>query len=307
MYTQQLRNALVLAKRLHFTQAAMEVNIVQPALSRQILQLEKELEVVLFKRNKRNVELTTAGAYYIQEIEKVLGQIDHINEKAKEIQSNGSGEVRIGFTHSSMQTILPEVIKKIRQLKPGIKTILKEVNNKGQFMALQNKALDISFATNPIIPSNLKGKKLSADNFVILLPLNHPVNRNNYSDFSVFANEEFIFPPLADGSNYLRILESICLDAGFYPKVTHITSSASTSFKLVETGIGVCIEPKTSLYNLEASVKAIELKGIPQKAELTMIWHEDFAVEHPELLENLSNPENYEALSRSNIDHSELK
>jgi len=72
MNFQQLRNTLVLAKKLHFTQAASEINIVQPALSRQIKQLEQELEVDLFRRNKRKVELTAAGIYFTQEIEKLL-------------------------------------------------------------------------------------------------------------------------------------------------------------------------------------------------------------------------------------------
>ncbi|WP_340077370.1 LysR family transcriptional regulator [Leptobacterium sp. I13] len=301
MNLQQLRNALVLAKKLHFTKAAQEVNIVQPALSRQIRQLEEEVGVKLFVRDKRNVELTAPGSYFIKEIEKILAQIERINEKAKEIAEQGSGEIRIGFTHSVMQTILPEVIKKIRMSKPGVKTILMEINNRGQFQALQSKKLDIGFATNPLIPPELKGERLSLDNFVVLVPMAHPISQENYSDFSAFANEEFIFPPMADGSNYLRIIESICLDAGFVPKVTHITSSASTSFKLVEAGMGICIEPKTSLHKQELPVKVIELKNIPQKAELTMIWNEDFEVEYPELLAQLKDSKSYKSLSSLKI------
>jgi len=167
--------------------------------------------------------------------------------------------------------------------------------------ALQNKELDLSFATNPLIPSNLNGKKLSSDNFVILLPHNHRVTEENYINFSVFANDEFIFPHLTDGSNYVRILESICLDAGFYPNITHVTGSASTTFKLVEAGMGICIEPITSIYRQELPIKTIELKDIPQKAELTMLWNEDFAVEYPEILVKLCNPNNYHALSTFGI------
>lgn len=297
MNTFHLRNFLLLAKKRHFTRVAKEVNIVQPALSRQIQQLESELEVKLFKRNKRKVELTAAGVYFAQEISEILSRLDRIHYRLKQIEGGEDLEVRIGFTHSVMQTILPEVIQKIRKSKSRAQTILKEINNKKQFVALQNRELDIGFTTNPIIPTGLKGKRLSSSNFVLLLPLDHPVSEDNFTDLSVFANEEFIFPPVEDGSNYLRILKSICYDAGFTPKITHITSSASASFKLVETGMGICIEPKFSVFKQELPVKIIELKNIPQKAELTMIWNEDFGNEYPDLLQELKNAKSYKTLN----------
>ena len=293
MNIQQLRNATLLAKHLHFTKAAEEANIVQPALSRQIIELERNLGIKLFERNKRKVELTPAGAYYIKEVEQVLAELQEIQSHASEIQNQGPGEIRIGFTYSFMQTILPEVLKKIKTLKPAVKTILREVNNYEQFQALLNRQLDISFATNPIIPPNLKGKKLISSNFVILLPKGHSVNQDNYVKFSQFKDEEFIFPPASDGSNYLRILKSICQDAGFTPKITHITGSATTSFKLVEAGMGVCIEPKSSLQNADVPLNVIELTDIPQKSELTMIWTERFELENPELYRALGNPKYY--------------
>lgn len=296
MEIQQLRNALILAKRLHFTRTAEEVHIVQPALSRQISNLEEELGFQLFKRHKRKVELTPAGEYFMQEMESLMTQFDQIHHKAFQI-SNGQVEIRIGFTHSIKQSILPEVMNKIRKSRPGIRFVLKEVNNEGQFKGLQTRQLDLGFSTNPIIPSNLFGQKLTSCDFVILLPLNHPVTVDNYHDFSVFAQEEFIFPPLEDGSNHIQIMKSICLDAGFTPNITHTTSSAGTAFKLVENGMGVCLEPENSIQGLNLPLKVIPLRELSQKAELTMIWNDDFAHDFPELLSELRNPSHYTFLN----------
>ncbi|MFM8361132.1 MAG: LysR family transcriptional regulator [Haliscomenobacter sp.] len=292
MNIQQLRNALILAKRLHFTKTAEEASIVQPALSRQISTLEAELGVQLFKRHKRKVELTPAGEYFTAEMEKLLVQFDLIQQKACQI-AKGQVEIRIGFTHSIKQSILPEVLNKIRKSRPGICFVLKEVNNEGQFKGLQTKQLDLGFSTNPIIPPNLFGKKLTSCDFVILLPKNHPVTEENYQAFSVFAKEEFIFPPLEDGSNHLEIMKSICLDAGFTPNITHTTSSAGTAFKLVENGMGVCLEPENSIQGLNLPLNIIPLRKVDQKAELTIIWNEDFAHDFPELLAELSDPAHY--------------
>lgn len=296
MQIQHFRNAVILGKHLHFTRTAAEVNIVQPALSRQIGNLEEELGVKLFKRHRRKVELTPAGEYLIPELEKMLDQFDQMHAKARQI-AEGRMEIRIGFTHSIKQSILPEVIHKIRKSRPDIRFALKEVNNEGQFKGLQNKQLDLAFSTNPIIPPKLSGKKLTSCDFVILLPRNHPVTRKNYRHFSVFADEEFIFPPLEDGSHHIEIMKSICLNAGFNPRITHTTSSAGTAFKLVENGMGVCLEPENSIRGLHLNLKAIQLREVSQKAELTMIWNRDFADEFPDLLSELSDSAHYESLN----------
>ncbi|AXT59762.1 LysR family transcriptional regulator [Aquimarina sp. AD10] len=289
MTIQQLKNVIVLSEKLNFTRAAEELNIVQPALSRQIKQLEEEIGIVIFKRDKRNVEHTTAGIYFIKEIKKLLSQFDRINAQSVQIHNGKAGEIRIGFTHSIMQTILPEILKTINKKTPDIKAVLKEMNNRDQYLALQQNELDIGFATNPMVPFNLKSKILHIDNFVVLLPDHHPVNENNYIDFSVFAKEEFIFPTVSDGPNYVHILESICVDAGFTPKVVHETDSASTSFRLIEAGLGITLEPISSLHGHEFPIKSIELKNIKQKAKLTMMWNPERESEYPELFELLKN------------------
>ena len=118
MNIQQIRNALLLARRLHFTKAAEEINIVQPALSRQISNLEEEIGIKIFKRHKRKVELTLAGTYFISEIENLLAEFDQIINTAINL-ANNKMEIRIGYTHSIKQSILPEVINKIRKSKIG--------------------------------------------------------------------------------------------------------------------------------------------------------------------------------------------
>ncbi|PKV51201.1 LysR family transcriptional regulator [Aquimarina sp. MAR_2010_214] len=289
MNIQQLKSVVVLSEKLNFTRAAEELNIVQPALSRQIKQLEDQIGAVLFKRDKRNVKLTPAGQHFIKEVKKLLIQLERIKKQTANIHHGHAGEISIGFTHSIMQTILPEILKTMNRQIPGIKAVLKEMNNRDQYLALQQNELDIGFATNPLVPLNLKSKVLHIDNFVILLPEDHAVDRHNYTDFSIFSNEEFIFPSVADGPNYVRILESICIDAGFTPKIIHETDSASTGFRLVEAGLGISFEPVSSLHGHEFPIKIIELKNIKQKAQLTMMWNPEREIEYPLLFELLKN------------------
>ena len=103
----------------------------------------------------------------------------------------------------------------------------------------------------------------------------------------MFASEGFILPPRAESSLYVATIESICLDGGFIPRIVHETAFASTGMRLVEAGIGITIEPSSGLRTKPAGVKYIELTQVPQKAQLTMIWHQDLCLQRPDLTDLL--------------------
>ena len=87
MDLRQLTYFLGVAEELHFSRAAEKLFIVQPALSRHIQQLEEEIGVVLFERDKRNVRLTAAGAYFRDEISKIKHQLEYVTEQTRRIHS----------------------------------------------------------------------------------------------------------------------------------------------------------------------------------------------------------------------------
>jgi DNA-binding transcriptional LysR family regulator len=285
MNTGMLKNFIKLADTLHFTKASGELFIAQPALSRQIRQLEKSIGADLFKRNKRNVTLTKAGVYFKQAAQETIDQLDYAINRTKLIHTGGAGEIKIGYTHSIVQTILPRIIKEIRAEFPGIKTILREMNNTDQYKDLAERKIDIGFATNIIAPENIKSKVFFEDVFVIVLPENHYLLKEKFNDLSVFSNEPFILPHKIDGSDYVHIVESICLDAGFSPNVVHHTASVSSALRLVEAGLGITIEPKGSLSGQHLAIKFIELDKITQKAQSAILWSEHTENEHLPILQ----------------------
>lgn len=285
MDIQTLKNFITLTETLHFTKASEEVLMAQPALSRQIKQLEQTIGAELFKRNKRNVSLTKAGSYFKQAAQQTIDQLNYAINRTKQIHNGVAGEIKIGYTHSIVQTILPRIIKEIRVEFPEVKTILREMNNNEQYKDLTEHKIDIGFATNPIVPPNLKSKIFFEDFFAVVLPENHPLPGKKIRDFSAFANETFILPHEVEGSGYVRTVESICLDAGFVPNVVHHTSSVNSAFRLVEAGLGITIEPKGSLLGQNLAIKFIELDKIPQKAQSTILWNENTENEHMQILQ----------------------
>ena len=117
------------------------------------------------------------------------------------------------------------------------------------------------------------------------MPENHHLLKEKFNSISAFANEPFILPHEVEGSGYLYTVESICLDAGFFPNVVHHTSSVSSALRLVEAGLGITIEPKGSLAGQNLAVKYIELDNIPQKVQSTILWNDNTEQEHLPVLQ----------------------
>src|SRR5690606_5785647 len=219
MNIEVLKNFLKLSRVLNFTEASRQAFIAQPALSKQIKQLENELSFSLFERNRRNVKLTPAGEYFRTEVEKLLVQLDHSIEHARMLDKGEAGLVRVGYTHSAMQSFLPALIKDLNVQFPLVRVVLKEMTNTRQVEELLAGEIDIGISPNPSIGPGIKSKVLVKENFVLVLPKDHPVDRSNFKGLSDFGNEPFILPTITEGEMYVGLVHSICVDAGFMPKV----------------------------------------------------------------------------------------
>ncbi|MCU0326298.1 MAG: LysR substrate-binding domain-containing protein [Spirosomaceae bacterium] len=272
MDIQQLKNFLVLCETLNFRKASEQINIVQPALSRQIQLLEEEVGALLFSRDKRNVSLTEAGHFFRNETDRILHELEKAINKTAQLHRGEAGEIWIGHASSAMQTVLPQFILKIKAIFPNIKTGLLEISNLEQIEMLLNRETDIGIGPNLLLPNTINYRVLYQENFAVLLPQNHPISADNFTDLSVFANEKFILPPLSVGSGYVETIYQICQQYGFRPDVAYESAHSSGVQRLVEAGLGISIEPISSVRGHNMDIKLIELAEIPQKAEMMLLW-----------------------------------
>jgi len=267
-----IEHFLKLADTLNYRKTAEEIYIAQPALSRQIMQLEEELKVTLFNRNKRNVELTEAGVYFKEETKRILEDFEHICQRTGQIHRGEGGEIRIAHSSSSMQFLLPKILSTIQLEMPAMRTILIESTNIFEINALMNRTIDVGFGPNMIVPKEIDIQTIYAENFVVLLPENHWLNENNFDSLSQLANENFILPPRSESSGYVESIEALCQSYGFIPKVAYQSGNSNTVLRLVEAGVGVSIEPKSTLSGQNMNVRYIELTNIAAKSEMRMVW-----------------------------------
>lgn len=266
---------LAVAEELHFRKAAERLFISQPGLSRQIKQMEEILKTQLFVRNKKKVSLTDAGKYLKDEIEFILNHLELAKRHVKLVSQGKFGELNIGFLGSAMQTVIPDLLLKLKDEYPEINTSLEELSNKAQLNAILKDGLDIGFVRMTRVPKGLAIHPVFNDTFSVVVPANYDISATSFKGMEQFKEENFILFSQNYSPLYYDTVMSICEDAGFTPKVSHKSVHAQTIFTLVENELGIAIVPTSLQQGFKMNVKFIELKKIPQRAVLSVIWKED--------------------------------
>ena len=275
MDIQQIKNFLVLCDTLNFRKAAEQINIVQPALSKQIQLLENEVGALLFDRSKRAVVLTEAGIFFQKETHRILQDLNKTIARTAQLHNGEAGEIRVTHASSAMNTVVPSFLVKVKHTWPDLKTIVQETSNFQQIEMLLARKTDIGIAPNILVPPEINSKILYKENFVLILPNNHPLSKKKLTDLSVLKNETFILPQVATGLGYVEAILQICQGFGFKPKVAHESAHSIGVLRLVEAGLGISIEPISSVRGANMNIRLVELKTLPQKVTMTLFWLRD--------------------------------
>lgn len=268
-----LRYFIAVAEDLHFRKAADRLYISQPGLSRQIKQLEEGLGIALFERTNRKVALTQAGAYFYKESKLLLKHLDEMAEHSRLLHEGQVGQARFGYVGSAMQTVIPQLLVKIKKEMGHIHFKLDEMDNHQQVAALMNREIDLGFVRLERVPAKLALKPVFEDTFSLVLPGNHPLTEEKFTDLKQVCEEPFILFEQDYSPAYYEKVIQLFENSGFTPLVSHTTVHASTIYRLVERGFGLAIVPTTLKLGYAMDVKFIELSGYPQRTTLSAIWH----------------------------------
>ena len=144
---------------------------------------------------------------------------------------------------------------------------------------MQHRQIDVGFSPNIITSTTISSRVVYKKNFVIILPENHPVNADTFTDLSIFANDPFILPPLHERLGYVESIQAMCQAHGYLPKIACESAYSGTVLRLVEAGMGISIEPASTLRGQNLRLKTIELTHLPQKAAMQMLWLTERTVE----------------------------
>jgi DNA-binding transcriptional LysR family regulator len=229
--------------------------------------------VILFERHNRKVVLTKVGAYLKEEFTLQLKSLSQTLDTAKLLQDGKKGALKIGYVGSAMQNVIPNLLLKFEKNNPNILFNLKEIDNNKQIEDLLSFSLDIGFVRLERIPRTLASKVILKENFCLVLPKNHFINKENFKSIVQFKEESFILFDAKYSASYYEKVMQIFDDGGFAPLISHNTIHSSSIFKLVENNFGISIVPKSLAHKKGYKIKFIELDMISQKTILSLVWN----------------------------------
>ncbi len=272
MELRHLRYFVAVAEELHFGRAAERLHIAQPPLSQQIKQLETELGFELFYRTRRSVELTAAGAVFLDSVQEIFLQLERAIATGRRTSRGEEGKLVIGFVSSAAYNVLPSLLQRFRAQFPGIDLTLRELTTNVQVQRLQENRLDIGFVRPPLAAPDLAQEEILREPLVVALAEKHPLARRKRVAIAHLATESFLlFPrPLAPGL-YDQII-GLCQQGGFSPQIVQEAVQMQTIVSLVAAEIGVALVPE-SLQNLRrVGVVYRPLKERGPETVISLVW-----------------------------------
>ena len=272
----QMKYFITVAKCQSFTKAAEILFVTQPALSRQINAMEKELNMQLFIRTTRHVKLTPPARILLQEFEKIYDSYNLAVANARNSFQGLSGDLNIGILEGTyMGDLFPGILTYLAAHYPNIKINLHNYSFKMLIQKLYQEELDIIFT----LFFDVKDREMLAYQVIeqtrdhMVVHKDHPMANAGRAQLSDFAEDTLIMVSPDDSMESPRLILDACETAGFTPNV-RFASSLSEEMLMVEAGVGVCILDSRNMLHMNnnPSVRFLDIPTISDPS-LTMAWH----------------------------------
>jgi DNA-binding transcriptional LysR family regulator len=277
MELRELEAFLAVARELHFARAAESLIITQPALSRRIQSLERELSAQLFLRDRRTVQLTSAGQVLVGPATEAVEAVRRAGAAVRAAAAGRTGQVRVAYAGTSSQTMMAELARVAGRDFPEINVEL--LSSNFALPALDKVVrgdVDLAFGRWSDVPSGITTRIVAVESLVIALPADHPLANQRRVRMASLRDERWITLPSNLGSVLITRLRRISASAGFVPNVVQEAPDTWTVIALVEAGIGCSLTLSSVADNVRrAGVRFVELEDQGEPVEVRMAWRED--------------------------------
>jgi DNA-binding transcriptional LysR family regulator len=245
MELQQLEYFRVVARTQHVTQAAEELAITQPALSRAMARLERDLGVALFDHRGRSVKLNRYGQAFLRHVERALAAIEEGRRELVDLADRDAGVIAFGFAHALGTRVVPDLIASFRQQHPRARFQL--LQNASHIILAELEAGDVDLAlVSPVPPTSerIESIELASEELFLAVPQDHRFAKRRSVRLAELRDDTFVC--LRQGYGLRSLTDQFCAQAGFTPKIAFEGEEIATLRGLVAVGLGVAIIPAAS-------------------------------------------------------------
>ncbi len=260
------------ARRLHFREAAEALSMAQPALSRQIAQLERALGTALFQRTRRRVELTPAGRALGEQIEPILRSLSVLPRDVQAAAAGRTGRIAIAFTGLAMATVLPGILREFHRRHPGIRVELNESPTSAQLAALAGGGIDCGFFHPDAPMPGLKTRELLRERNGVVLPPGTALARKKVIRLKDLRDIPFVLFPRGHNPGFYDRILAACTQAGITPHIAEEVWPRANGIGLVRAGIGATFVTPSEARQLSKDLDFRALTGPAPESRLVVGW-----------------------------------
>lgn len=271
-----LRYFVAVAEELHFGRAARRLHMAQPPLSQQIRQLERLVGTELLRRTSRRVELTPAGAAFLEGARRTLATASGALEEARRVGRGEVASVRVGFTDSAALSIFPAAVRKHRRAFPEVHLEMLEGPTRTHVQAVEDTLLDVALVRGPIAPSpGVMVETVFREPLVVALHASHRLSACPSVALGALRDEPMVLFPRHLAPAFHDWITRLCMEKGFVPGVAHNGAEYQTILSLVAADLGVSLVPASVRSIAPPDVRFRPLLDCSETAEIAMVYRPD--------------------------------
>lgn len=239
----QLQYVLAVAEHQNFTKAAQKVFVTQPTLSMQIQKLEDELDIQIFDRSKKPIQLTETGRKIVNQARNIVNESDRIQDIVDQQKGFIGGVFRLGVIPTVMPTLLPMFLLNFIKKYPKVKLKIEELNTEAILEKLKEGHLDAAIAATPLELPGIKEQVLYYEPFVAYIPESHRLAKKDKIEVEDLDVDDMLL--LEDGHCFKDGILNLCKASRNYKGDNFQLESGSfeTLVKLSNEGLGMTLLP----------------------------------------------------------------
>lgn len=235
-----------------FSAAADQLDYTQPAVSRIVAKLERELGAPLLDRTARPLRLTDAGAALMRHADRIFEHLAGAEAEIAAIAELDSGTLRVGTFSSAGATFVVDAVAALKRAHPGVDVTLVEEWPRALVSGLRDGELDVAVIfdfpqADEDVDEGLELQWLLDDPLVLVLPAHHRLAAAGQVHFADLADEDWLLPAFGPDSPSLRLINRGCTASGFEPRVVCRINDCQMTQAMIATGVGISMLPQLML------------------------------------------------------------
>lgn len=277
MELRHLRYFIAVAEGENVSRAALKLHVSQPALSRQVHDLEREIGFGLFERGAKSLRLTEAGRVFLSEARAVIERAEEAVRNARAVAEGIRGEIHVGYAPSLTLQILPKALRAFQARLPNVRVALHDLSTEEMLSLLREGVLHVALVARPMtgMLRGLHFEELARYPMCVAIPPSHPLGRKRTVTQEQALREPLIAYNRRDYPEYHKQLERIFAGVGRKPSIAEEYDGVTSLVAAVEAGHGFALVPGCLACMVGPRLKLVPVTPALDPVTVGIAWRQE--------------------------------